>query len=319
MKRLTNWIGKHPAWTAVNILILALVPIQLAFLPDESLWVPVFGICYAGFLAVWSLAVFGPVPILIVALLMSPVTVRAQESEGGTGGGPFAGCVAKAVAALVIAGGGYVVYKIAKFCQKKFPKDDPQKTNSQPAELNFELGGRGGGPSYAAALNYDNIGSCYDGDCNDQNTPDGSGASGTTTGNLTTFTLTLHLSATNLSCVSAEQRKGSEAVQSWPELVQVARAHGVALTGHSGDFSYALNGQPISAEQSPIKWDSERRVIKVGFGSQPYYTITVERSSDLRQWAPVLKTEIEVGNTIQVQDTNPTSQMFYRYSAELTD
>jgi hypothetical protein len=57
----------------------------------------------------------------------------------------------------------------------------------------------------------------------------------------------------------------------------------------------------------------------VNYRSAPAYTIIVERSNDLKYWIEVLRTEVEVGTTLLVDDTTPTGQQFYRTRGFLSD
>lgn len=314
MKLLLAWMKAHPLLVAGFSSVFTWLATSIAFLPE---WLLMGTVIYCALAVVVAGLIYWQSKALLVLVLsvslILPPPARAEE-QGGTGGA--GGCAAAAVAVVVIVIGGIIIYKIGKFCQRKFPKTKPPATNDPPAELVMELGGQGGDTSYAAGLNFGELGSCYQGDiCSDQRLPDQVVGSVI----VTTCTLLLRVEPETIRLMSMQTQTGNEAVQSWAEFVSEAKALGVVITGHAGDFSYALNGQPIPATASPIRWDASRRLVKVSNGSAPYYTVVVERSNDLFQWVELLRTEVEVGSTIQVQDANPGGQQFYRYSGFLSD
>lgn len=317
MKRLTEWIREHPLQTAVNVLILSITGLQIWELPNDSWFIPVFAVLVTLFIVLWFSVIWTKALVIILALSLTSSPSRAQEppDNGGTGG---AGCAVVVVGVVVIVVGGVAYYKLVKFCQKKFPKTPPPKpkpTNTPPAQLSFNLSQAPAESTDAAAINFAEIGSCAPDWCEG-----GDGGSGLAVDNTTTFCLTLHVDQTGtIIPLELATMRGTPETMTWTEFAAQTAELGVTLTGHAGDFSFARDGQPVVPWESPIRWDAHRQVVKIERGSQPYYTVRIERSPDLRNWIPVLNTEVEIGSTIQIHDTNPTGQQFYRYSGRLSD
>lgn len=284
-------------------------------------WAPTLLPIYGGLIVLMAVVILRRCKGLTVLLLVCSLALPAKAEEKKEGGEGGAGCAAVGVGVVVVVVGGFLIYKLVKFCQKKFPKTE---TNAPPAELTFYLSGTGGAGSDSASFNYSDIGSCYQELCWEGGNEGGGGGSIVESPSTTT-TLTLqveHGQEPGVALVrplALKVETGPGASIGWNEFAAEVRKLGVQVTGRAGDFFYAQNGQPIPASQSPIQWDRERRLVKVSRGAQAYYTVVVERSANLMQWTELLRTEVEVGSVLQVEDTEPTNQHFYRYHGFLSD
>lgn len=185
---------------------------------------------------------------------------------------PKGGAAAAGVVVVVV--GGIVMYCVIKFCKKKFPKN----TNPPPANAAMNT-------QYGAAFSVS--GSC------DNEGEDGEAVS---------FFVTL----------SPDGRLSTQAQASAQDLTsmksQVA-SNGLSMVPVLGAKSYSMNGQPIQADQSPIKYDGVARVVTVGAGGQ---MVRIERSKDLRVWESMGTVNMPAGNTLQIEDASQQGQMFYR-------
>lgn len=223
--------------------------------------------------------------------------------QGGTGGGCLIPGIIVGVVVIVI--GTTAGCQLVKFCQKHFPKEPPKKTNTNNIPpLTFELLNSvpaGPGASFdAAALNFGELGSCMP--CFD-----GAGGSGNQD-NTTTLTVTLQVQRGQLTMSDWRAEQGSDAVQDWRDFVNdTQQQKGVTVTGHAGDYSYSHNGVPVSASESPIRWDAPRQVVKIERGSPTYYTVIVEASKNLTDWYRIMATEVPNGFSLVVRDTNKDS------------
>lgn len=301
LQQLHSWMRSHPLTAVFYASVFSSLATAMAFADN---WFPILLGCYVGMIFSWAIiAGFQMSKVVVILLCVSlgaPQLNADEREEGGTGGGCL---VPIGVGVVVVGVGGFVVYKVYKFCQKKFPKEPPKKkpTNSPPEEIEGTLPS----PEYAASFDYDEIGSCLCGE--------GGGSVDLTT----TVTLTLRVDDDegDVRPVSLTTRQGGESWQDWAGFVSEMHERGLTVTGHAGNSSYSRNGQPMDAESSPFKWQQDRRVVKVGAGN---YTVTVEASPDLRHWFEILKTEVEPGTVIQVQDTSGAAS-FYRYRSLRTD
>lgn len=324
MKTLMTWLRSHPLTAVLFATAFTCIATSLGFRED---WAPTLVPLYGWLVLVLALVILMDTRKLTILLLILSLALptKAQEkpedSQGGEGG---AGCAAVGVAVVVVVVGGYFIYKLVKFCQKKFPKSPA--TNDPPAELTFYLSGTGGGAIDSASFNYSDIGSCFQELCWEGGGAGAGGAGGMVVIHpSTTTTLVLQVAhseepgVAKVTPISVKVVTGPQTSISWEEFRREVAKHGVQVTGKAGEFFYAHNGEPIPGSLSPISWDPQRRLVRVAQGGQAYYTIVVERSSNLSQWIELLRTEVEVGSVIQVEDTEPTNQHFYRYHGFLSD
>lgn len=247
---------------------------------------------------------------IVLAIAISATGLQAQAPPPGKP--QELGCAGVAVAVVVVVVGAVVAVKIIKFCQKKFPKDKPKSTNAPPDELVFA-----NGPSVdSAGLQWDELGSCA---CSDQSILADDPRP------ITTVSLHLRVdrgesevdvTVTPLSMIA---HTGPEWHQGWTEMADWASGLGLSLSGHAGSYSFARDGSPITAGESPISFSPRTKVVRVNRTGASAYTVVVERSPDMVQWLEVLRVEVEAGTVIEMLDTNPAHSQFYRYGAFLSD
>lgn len=320
MKQLKAWAHGHPITAVIFSMLTAFLATSARLRPD---WLVGCLLAFALLLLALVLTMRRTLPVLLVlAMAVAPLEARADQDDGGQGGG----CPGAAIAGVVcLVVGGVAIYMLASFCAKTFPKPPPPKppvTNSIPTNVTFTASasavGSGSAATDGASFGITEMGSC----------PAvclaGEGGSGDSV--KTTYAITLHVERGTepgeafLRPVALDAYTGQAASLDWQGYVTNAAAYGLSVTGRAGDHSYSHNGQPCQADQSPFLWDAQRGLIKYGTGSQTYYTVVVERSEDLRHWTPALKTEVEVGRTIQLVDTSDRQQQrFYRYYGFLSD
>lgn len=205
--------------------------------------------------------------ILVAALIAAPM--RSEEPRPVQ---PKAGPAAAAVVVVVI--GGFVIWKMIRFCKRKFPKN----TNGTPGNAMMNT-------RYGAAFSVS--GTC------DNDGEDGTG---------TSFYVMVSPSG-NVQTVSSSFVQDLKATQS-----QVA-SNGLSMVPVVGASSYSKDGQPIPEGQSPIKYDGVARVVTVGAGGQ---MIRIERSKDLKEWESMGTVNMPAGHTLQIEDASQQGQMFYR-------
>lgn len=246
-----------------------------------------------------------PIGLLLAALFLLPnERTRADNPPQPQ---PIVGAVCGVVVIVV---GGIIVYKLAKFCQRKFSKPpDPPSTNDPPANLVFALDGPQ--PSYGGANTPSTCPSC----------PVSFGALAQDAGRAaseTPFQLTAFVddsSGAPIVVMTASLVEPDTQQEDWAAFTADLAGWGLTLSPyHVGASSYSINGQPCDASQSPISFDFAGNVT-VDLGG-PLYSVLVERSSDLISWQPILQTFVSAQTPLVVTDVSSERQSFYRVSAE---
>lgn len=247
-----------------------------------------------------------------------------DEALGGDGGGgvsdPQCG-IGPAIGVVVICVGAYCIYRLVKFCQKKFPKNppppppDPDELSAVAAEADTD----------AAAYNFGELGSCLP--CDE--------AAAAATASLTgdgnrdmTFVVNIFVGVNDedsnqLELSSTlEFRKGVEAVQNFRDFAaETQKLYGVKVTGASGTAYFAHNGVPVTEGESIFQTRMEEGtgVVKINRDAGNWFTVVVESSYDLVEWTEVLRTEVQPGTTLGVEDATRGTFQFYRYHGFLSD
>jgi hypothetical protein len=320
---------EHPFQSVFTAASTGILSTAYAFRPDwHGIWF--LGLAVLIFLAI-SVTCFErkekiPPKIQIITLLLvlsiaTPSNAQllveeppVAEELGGSGGGgvtdPQCGA-GGVVAVLVLCAGAYCVYKLIKFCQKKFPR-----TAKNKEEDSFTFNPDGSPDTDAAAFNYGEMGSC--GPCDDEL------AASLTGGNPdphVNFILDLEVSVNEEDDVilrpALSTDRTPESLITFLEFAkEVQEEHAVKITGTSGSEYFSHNGIPIPKEEAAIQFDPNRRAVKVANGD---YSVVVERSFDLQTWETVLHTEVNPGAVVRMVDTTRTGQAFYRYSGFRSD
>lgn len=326
MKKLVKWMHAHPIKSVIAAAAFSSMATALAFRDD---WLTYGSLIYGALAVAFGLFVWKSkvVAVLLAVALIAPqagAQEAEKEKEAEVAAAPAAGCAAAAVAVVVVVVGGYCIYKIVKFCQRKFPNSPPPPNVGTNAVQTALLAT--GSDVYAASWNYDYMGSCnpYDPCYGDPES-----VSRSLTGSQTSSAATTCLDITMTLDDENEVRfntvitttNGPGSTLSWQEFQDQVRSYGVMVTGNGDQEQYfAKNGVPISASESPIQFNVQQRRVQVhGAGDTPFYTVVVERSDDLIRWDHLLSTEIQPGARFRVDDGVNKGRGFYRMRATLTD
>jgi len=323
------WMKEHPFQSAFTSATIAGLSTAFAF--REDWWgIPFMGILLLVFF-VTSMLCFErktkvPPKIQIITLLLTlsiATPSNAQllveeppvaEELGGSGGGgindPQCGA-GPVVAVIVICFGAYCIYKMVKFCQKKFPR-----TAKNKEEDSFTHNPDGSPDTDAAAFNYGEMGSC--GPCDDALEASLTGGNPDPHVN---FILDLEVSVNDEDEVILRPEMSTDRTpENLITFLEFAREtqseYGVKVTGTSGSEYFSHNGIPVTKEEAAIQFDPIRQAVKVANGD---YSVVVERSFDLQTWHQVLHTEVNPGAVVRMVDTTRTGQAFYRYSGYRSD
>jgi hypothetical protein len=242
-----------------------------------------------------------------------PVAEASVTPECGAGG---------VAAVVVVVVGTYCIYKLIKFCQRKFPKNNPPPPPPDEDDLTANADDE---DTHAAALNFDSIGSCLP--CQEaaaaaaESAADTAQLTGTGIDPHTTFILNLRVHVDEDDDVwfepSMDFQRGAEEFVTFSEFSKMTeKEYGVRPTGHYGESYYAVNGNPVTWEESRIVWNEDWRMVKVDDGS---YSVIIERSFDMVNWEQVLRTEVPDGTVVQMSDSTFLGQAFYRYRGFRSD
>lgn len=290
MKQLLTSMSRHPVWTAIISSMVAFIGTFAGSRPDLlHVLVPALMVL----LWIVGMLLWIDRKIILIALSLSMVVpAKSQEAKPPpeTECGPFAAGV------VVILIGATAYYTMSRFCQRHFPAQRPENTN--------ELSGASC-DTHAVAYNYSNMGSCLpENPCYDAAPPDGRYPTSVTRSFLVDGVSNTHPTITFAS--------GDSAVQNWENYTESMEAdYGIRITGECCSLSFACNGEPVDELSSPIRVDQNTRRVYIG-NDGDRYNITVERSTNLRSWIPMLDTDVEGGTTVFLNDVG-YAHAFYRY------
>lgn len=208
--------------------------------------------------------------LALASLLAVPMDADAQQQPQ-----PEIGIIGVGVGVGVLCAGGYCIFKLAKFCQRKFPK------TNQIAQVNA-IGGYG--PQYAGWFEQP-----WTYDCEDADAPAP-----------TTFTMTVSPTAGILSCSALT---GEQNYQSFRSYRDEWAEHGIGFTN-----CVALNGSPAPPGSVPLS--IEDGTITCGSGGS---RLVIESSPDMTRWQPVLS--VRTATPFLFEDTTIRNSTFYRVRA----
>lgn len=239
-------------------------------------------------------------PVVLAALLAAPqLQAQAPFPDRQEQIQPAGVGVAVGVGCLCL--GAYCVYKVASWCNKKFP---PKDTN---AVSNFAATGGQSGDEYGAAYNYAAAGSCWPGEY--EFAPAGEDDGGTL------WRLNILLESADVVRQTMTATSGpDQGFQTFEQFQAEMLSHGLWMSGVAdGRQTFSWNRQPIDPSMSPISFDPETKTVRNTMaGEGERRRIVVSRSADLRNWSHFLSTEVGVGAGVQVVDATRKGQMFYR-------
>jgi hypothetical protein len=209
-----------------------------------------------------------------------------------------------AIGVVVIVVGGVVTYKFVRFCQRKFPKDQPPNTNAPPDQVFLP-----GGETAAAAWTYASLGSCY------WPPPLDGFLSSPGPGVFQIEAQLLDPDGAHPRLQSQTSRwLGPEATEDAPEFFAEIAALGLTMSPNGNGQSWSVNNLPVIQEQCPIVLlGDEAHTVEVHATNCTYSRVVViERSYDLQEWAPVVRTVIQAGMKLRFQDATESGSAFYR-------
>lgn len=287
MKALNAWIKAHPYKALLFVFLFTVISSAMAVVNTVGFW------CGLGIYALLGLAwsmVFSRDVSIILALSLAAGSIEATEPPVEAAGGI-------AVGVVVICVGGYCVYKTVKFCQRKFPKETNGGTNSFIPVADGES---------AASWNYGAIGSC------DPTLTPGPDLLAQETGG-TLFTIDILIDQEGNATVSTSAI-GEAATQSWIEFQAEIARHGIQITGNPDNSQYfSTNRVPCAPADVAISFDATTKTVDLKDSGGPVNVIEVDRSRDLQNWTPFLRTRVGAGGRgLRIEDATTTSTMFYR-------
>lgn len=301
MKDIIKWMRLHPLKSAGFAALFGFIPPFLASMPANWAWPGAcfFLLCALVWGAVCHFDLRKVAVVLLVIALLAPV--KAAEREPVNGGGVVIGII-------VVCAGGVCVYKLVKFCQKKFPKDKAASTNDPPVGLVFNSnGGTGsGGGRSAAASNFGAIGSCGSEEQSELFDSDGVMIP------VTLFTMDIRMDALGRVTTQTGAIFGTNNIQGWLDFQAEIATHGVQVTGVPGHTSYATNGVPCASEDVPIVFDEANHSVSIRGGDGPSRRCEVERSKDMINWSPFISVTVSREAGARIEDASASGVMFYR-------
>jgi len=302
MKDIIKWMSLHPLKSAGFAALFGFLPPFLAAMPAGWAW-PGAGVFFLCALA-WGLVCHRDlkkvVGVLLVLAFLTP-TEAADEREPVNGGGVVIGII-------VVCAGGVCVYKIVKFCQKKFPKDKAAAdTNGPPTDsiFNSDGGSGSGGGRSAAASNFGSMGSCGAEEQSELFGSDGVMIPATL------FTMDIRMDAQGRITTQTGATFGTNDIQGWADFQAEVATHGVHVTGVPGHTSYATNGVPCASEDVPIAFDESNHSVSIR-GAGPARRCEVERSKDMVDWSPFISLTVSQEAGARIEDASASGAMFYR-------
>jgi hypothetical protein len=267
-----------------------------AFSYHDRPWYAAFAVAVA--VLFWIVAVRKFMRLLLIVSLTFVSTAQAADPQ------PPEPILPYAIGVVVVIVGGVVTYKFVRFCQRKFPKDQPPNTNAPPDQVQLP-----NGDTAAAAWTYAAQGSCYWPPTGLLSSP-GPGV----------FEITAQLvdpDGQHPQLRSQTSRwLGPEATEDAPAFFAEVAALGLTMSSTGNGQSWSVNNLPVSQEQCPIVLlGDEAHTVEVQATNCTYSrVVVVERSYDLQEWAPVVRTVLQAGMKLRFQDATESGSAFYRLS-----
>ena len=280
MKTIREWIAARP-FVAVGLAVLFSVTSTAAGFRED--WRPLLVSMFGCGLMVFVFSMHRFLGLIIAITLALPT--KAEEQP----------VVPVAAGIVVICVGGFCIYKVAKFCQKHFPKEE-KKTN--------ELTGFSvtSSDEYGAAWSYNSAGYCYE--------PGFQLAS--VEESPTTFNLDVLVGAGATLRTTMSAVTGPGTSQTFSEFKAEVEKHGLFISDHAEPYPhYERNRIPCSEDVVPISFDPLSKAVTHNTGGT-MRKVVVERSINLVDWFPLLTTEVSEGTGFRVADCTRENQMFYR-------
>ena len=275
-----SWVLAHPFTAIICSAALATTAALMAVCNEMTFWIGL--VVMALIIGLMAFSCWKFVPLL----LLLATNIRGAEQP------PREEAVAWGVGIVVIVGGGVVVYKMVRFCQKHFPRSD---TNA-PAATNLLAQGA---DAYGGAWTYAPSGSCYSPSVVDP-----------ANARVACFQMDCWLERGSLRV--RPFLAANNQTESASEFAADLAAWGLTMNPHGEGQSFSRNGVPCEPGAVPIRFlpDIEHTVVIAGTTQ----AVLVERSGDLATWETVSVLSIPAGMRVRVQDVGELEQSFYRVS-----
>ena len=285
MNTIREWIAGKPITAFLLAALFGSLPTAAGLRPD---WIPYLGVlfCLSLLAMVFSMWKFTGPFILALAIVFNARPAEPDPQPAVPIGAAF----------VVICVGGFCVYKLVKFCQEKFPKDNGGSNSLTGFSATSS-------DEYGASWAFNSYGYCYE--------PAFQLAS-VENDDATTFNINVMVEAGGSLRTSMSAVSGVGTFQTFSEFQAEVAAHGLVLSDHSeASPHFERNRVPCDGEDVPLYIDPILRTITHSTGGT-MRSIVVERSMNLVDWSPFLTTTVSEGTGFRVVDTTREGQMFYR-------
>lgn len=340
-----HWMSAHPYKSNIFTCIFTILACSMGGREDwMPVLIPAFGLTLMVLVATMHLDMKKLTVLFMIGSLLAVTTpqvyaveakaVPEQAEPDGGGGGAIdipkpEGSCAIAAAIVVIVVGGYAIYKLRQFCQRKFPKTPPPPPKKGTNNINQAEGGSGGGTdTEAASWNIGPFGSCpayHTDDCNGDHTQaDGGGGGGTTIIEMALI-LDVTLYEDEHGPVANTQARYLPEMQDTMTFSEAGEYdmeyYNLPSFGDPGEMHYSKNGRQITGAESSIQFDTGTPGAVRIMDGKPQHRVVLERSSDLLFWTRLGSMDISAGRTFSFVDHTRTvsGQMFYRSQVEGID
>lgn len=305
MKTLNQWTHAHP-WKGIGFAVLFTWIATFASFRDDLKWqcLSAYLVGIVAFICVWM---WDHRKVIVLGLCLAiPISTLAQSDPPPQEPPPAESELGCAIVVIIV--GGLIVYGLNKFCQKHF-SPPPKGPNTNTTTSIYIAQDVAPDPDTAASLNASSCGSCsvptIRGLVVNMEKPVTFEITGQVTENEYQQPLVL-IDSARLAPVQTN-------TMTFADYQAAVAEHGITVTEHGqGESYYGKNGQPTTADQVPISFNTDRSV-NVSNGSPPG-VILIERSNDLQKWETALLTYVSMGYRFRFVDTSLAPQTFYRVS-----
>ncbi len=236
--------------------------------------------------------------LAVLLAFIIAMTATAQEQP------PEAIPVGPAVTVVVLCVVGVCVVLAVPSCKKIAAKLKTPATNAveQLTGLSPQ------GDEDAASWNFGDHGSC------DPTLPPPEFAAVTPNGPPTVFTVDVRVDEEGNVTTATHATIGEHAIQTWEQFMAEVATHGIFISGLPDNTQYfSRNRVPCRPEDVPISFDALTGTVEIKDGSGPVKLIEIERSRDLQNWSPFLRTRVGAGGrALRIEDATTSASMFYK-------
>jgi len=279
-----RWIIAHPLLSVFLTAVYCVTVAIMATCNEALFWIGL-GLL-GGIVVTVSLSAWKLIPLVLLVAL----TAHAQEPEP-----PKDEAVAWGVGVVVLVGGGVVVYKMVRFCQRHFPRSD----TNQPPETNLWAQG-GYSDQYGGAWSWTSSGSCY------------SPAAVADPANVRLALFRMDCSLENGVLRVRPSMASTNQIEDASEWFADLAAWGLSMNPHGYGQSFSRNGVPCDPSAVPIRFvpDADHSIVIAGATGR----ILIERSPDLATWEVLNVVSVPAGMRVRMEDVGQAEQTFYRVS-----